>query len=191
MKNPQVWTASKFELRGGSLRASRNLAEVGAGSRLIAELIAGFYSAAIPRYVNGALLDLGCGKAPMYGLYSRYSDSVTCVDWANSRHLNPHLDLIQDLNEPLRLGSETFHTVLLSDVLEHIPKPSELLTEISRVLVSGGILIMNVPFMYGIHEQPHDYYRYTRYALTHLLTAAGFDVVELTSIGGSSNLSGQ
>jgi hypothetical protein len=41
-----------------------------------------------------------------------------------------------------------------------------------------------VPFMYRLHEEPHDYYRYTEHGLNHLLTVSNFTVTEIESYGG-------
>jgi SAM-dependent methyltransferase len=154
-------------------------------SRVVASLVAEFYTRAIPLWVSGDLADLGCGNAPLLGAYTKYCDSVLLVDWENSEHPNPLLDITLDLNQPLAaIDSESLDTVLLSDVLEHIREPAELLAEIWRILRPGGYLVMNVPFTYRLHERPHDYYRYTSYALEYLTTAAGFEVVELSALGG-------
>ena len=150
----------------------------------MADLVAEFYSNAIPRWVSGDLADLGCGKAPLLGAYRHLCSSILLADWSNSLHPNPLLDVNVDLNEPLPLPSESFDVVLLSDVLEHIPEPRRLLGEVARILRPGGRLLLNVPFAYGIHEAPHDYYRYTRYALERLVGESGLDIVELSELGG-------
>jgi SAM-dependent methyltransferase len=130
-------------------------------------------------------LDLGCGRAPLLGYYSEFVEKATLVDWENSLHKNPLLDLVADLNEPLQLDDETFDTVILSDVLEHIAEPQNLLSEISRTLKSnGGVLLLNVPFFYPIHEEPFDFHRYTRFSLERMCAAAGLTVVEISPIGG-------
>lgn len=49
----------------------------------------------------------------------------------------------------------------------------------------GGVLLMNVPFHYWIHEAPHDYYRYTEFALRRMLEESGFEMLEMRSIGGA------
>lgn len=51
--------------------------------------------------------------------------------------------------------------MILSDVLEHIKQPSELLCEISRIMKDDGRLVLNSPFMYWTHGSPYDYFRYT------------------------------
>lgn len=180
-----LWKPTKFRIDGQTIRASKDRKELAVHSRVVAELVAEFYTHAIPTYSTGDLADLGCGKAPLLGAYRRYSSSVLLADWANSLHDNPLLDEVVDLSQPLAmLESNSFNTVILSDVLEHIAEPANLLREISRILRPGGHMIMNVPFLYWIHEAPHDYYRYTSHALERLATQADFDVVELVQLGG-------
>ena len=74
---------------------------------------------------------------------------------------------------------------MLSDVLEHIHSPELLLAEIARVLAPGGTLLMNVPFLYWLHEQPHDYFRYTEHGLRRLVERAGLSVLTLETLGGA------
>ena len=41
-----------------------------------------------------------------------------------------------------------------------------------------------MPFIWGIHEAPRDFFRFTPYGLDHILRAAGFVDVEITAICG-------
>ena len=43
---------------------------------------------------------------------------------------------------------------------------------------------MNVPFYYWLHERPHDYYRYTEYALRRFAETAGFNFLLIKTLGG-------
>lgn len=185
MREQELWRPSKFEIHEGALRASRNRRDVAVHSRLIIDLIASFYDAAIPKHASGRLLDLGCGKVPLFGRYGRYASTVTCVDWGNSLHRNPHLDAEVDLTKPLPFPDGAFDTVLLSDVLEHIPNPQDACQEIGRILARDGKLLMNVPFYYWLHEQPYDFYRYTEFALRRLMEQAKLRVLELEALGGA------
>lgn len=185
MRNADRWVESKYVRRGGRLAASRDRAEVGVGSRLITDRIAALYDAQLPHFARGRLVDLGCGKAPLYGSYRTLVDAVTCVDWPQSAHASPHLDHEVDLSGPLPFTDASFDTVLLSDVLEHVPTPESLWREMGRVLAPGGHAIVNVPFLYGVHEAPHDYGRYTEFALSRFATLAGLEVVLLEPVGGS------
>lgn len=185
MADLALWRPSKYCIAGQRILPSNNRAELLPSSRIIASLVGEFYSRAIPLWVRGDLADLGCGRAPLLGAYSPHCTSVLLADWENSEHANPLLDLSIDLNRPLTaIPSESLDTVLLSDVLEHIREPGQLLGEIARILRSDGHLILNVPFAYRLHEQPYDYYRYTSFALEYLATRAGLEIVELTPLGG-------
>ena len=42
---------------------------------------------------------------------------------------------------------------------------------------------MNVPFFYWLHEEPYDYYRYTKYSLRVMAEESGFEVVEIDPLG--------
>jgi SAM-dependent methyltransferase len=188
MQNTEIWKESKFVLRKGKLVASSDPTEVNVSSRLAVTLVARFYQKAMDKRKNGRLLDLGCGKVPLYILYRGHATEITCVDWANTLHGNQHIDEAVDLSRPLPFDDNRFDTIILSDVLEHIPVPERLWNEMARVLAPNGRIMMNVPFYYWLHEQPHDYYRYTQFALLRFLEISGMEAVELTPIGGAPEI---
>jgi 2-polyprenyl-3-methyl-5-hydroxy-6-metoxy-1,4-benzoquinol methylase len=116
-----LWKPSKYVRRRGRLMASRDVREVGIGSRLNADLVAAVYDRELRLHARGRLLDLGCGKVPLHDSYKDFVSGSVCVDWANTAHKNPHLDLECDLTQALPFADLEFETILLSDVLEHIP----------------------------------------------------------------------
>jgi SAM-dependent methyltransferase len=69
--------------------------------------------------------------------------------------------------------------------LEHICEPQVLFKEISRILAKDGYLILSVPFLYHLHEEPFDYYRYTPHGLKHLAKEAGLEIVSLEHYGSA------
>lgn len=180
MKNVADWKPTKFELHRGRWRGSRDARELGVGSRLMCDLVAAAYQREMPRHTRGRLLDLGCGGVPLYGVYRPFVTEVTCVDWA----AGAHVDLQCDLSQPLPFDAGRFDTIVLSDVLEHIPEPAALWHEIARVLSPGGKVVMNVPFYYSVHAHPHDYYRYTCFALERFVNRSGLALLTLQSFGG-------
>lgn len=184
MKNKEKWKPSKFVHKNGKLIASRDPKEVGIGSRLGADMVAACYAANLKRYAKGRLLDLGCGKVPFYEAYKNYITENICVDWNNTFHKNEYLDFECDLTKDLIFREGEFDTILLSDVLEHIPEPMHLWHEMYRVLAKNGRLILNVPFFYWLHEAPYDYYRYTEYALRRFVELSGFKLILLEPGGG-------
>jgi SAM-dependent methyltransferase len=142
----------------------------------------------VAQYARGRLLDLGCGKVPLYGLYREKVQEITCVDWTSSLHGTKHLDVACDLNQPIPLPAESFDTILLSDVLEHLHEPEHACREVARLLAPGGHLLMNVPFFYGIHEAPFDYYRYTEFGLRRLIERAGLELISVDALGGIADI---
>lgn len=187
MKNADQWKPTKFERTSkGVWRSNRK--KVPVGSRLIADRIASVYSAAIAAHAKGRLADLGCGDVPLYGIYRDHVSEVFCVDWPGSTHGAAYLDQSADLNEPLALEEESFDTVIASDVIEHLHTPQALFDSAARALRPGGKLIIGVPFFYWLHEVPHDYHRYTRYALERMTASAGLSTVELSSYGGVTDV---
>lgn len=185
MQHPERWKPSKYVLRGGRMRASRDPQQVGVGSRLVADITASLYEQHLPAFARGRLIDLGCGTVPLYGMYGPHISEAVCVDWPGSVHGSLHVDVQADLSRSLPFGDDSFDTVVLSDVLEHLPEPWRLVREIGRILAPGGHAFVNVPFLYGIHESPHDYYRFTEFAIRRFAAEAGLAVKLLVPTGGS------
>jgi len=185
VKDPESWQPSKFVQARGRLMGSRDPKQVAISSRLVTDLTARWYEMHIAQHARGRLLDLGCGKIPLFAAYRNFVSENVCVDWGNSLHRNSHLDIECDLTQPLPFADGEFDTIILSDVLEHIPEPQQLWREMARVLSSRGRILMNVPFFYWLHEQPHDYYRYTAHALERFATMADLRISHLSAIGGA------
>lgn len=185
MKAQESWRPSKYRFKKGRLRASRDKNEVAVGSRLVSDITARFYQDKIASYAHGRLADLGCGKVPLYEAYTNHVHDVTCVDWQSPAGATSHLDVECDLGKKLPFEDSSFDTVVLSDVLEHIADPKHLWAELHRLIKPGGKLLMNTPFMYCLHEQPHDYFRFTSHSLRHFAKSHGFFVDFLEPLGGT------
>lgn len=133
--------------------------------------------------LHGHVLDLGCGNAPFRDDMIAQGLSYTCVDWPGSAHGRAYIDVYADIGRPLPFSDACCDAVTLFQVLEHVSTPWQLLAECRRLLRPGGNIVITVPFMWHVHEAPHDYYRYTRYGLAYLLRQAGFtdiDIIEST-----------
>jgi SAM-dependent methyltransferase len=79
--------------------------------------------------------------------------------------------------QALGVRDASFDVVLCTEVLEHLPEPQRAIDEMFRVLVPGGRLLLTTRFLFPIHDAPHDYVRFTKYGLRHLLRR--FEIVEL------------
>lgn len=185
MRNEEAWKPSKFIKVDEKIFLNKHYASFPIRSWVVTECTAISYNRHAAKYLKGSILDIGCGLCPFYGLYKSNASSIFCIDWPNSYHASPYTDLECDITQHIPLESSTFDSILLSDVLEHISKPETLLSEIHRLLTVNGYLVFNVPFLYWIHEQPYDFYRYTEYGLRLLLENASFKLEVIEPVGGA------
>ena len=79
-------------------------------------------------------------------------------------------DLVMDATA-MTFADRTFDAVYMMEVLEHVKDPQAALSEVRRVLKDGGRFVLSTPFVFGIHEEPWDFWRFTRHGLEHLLGA--------------------
>lgn len=124
--------------------------------------------------IKGRVIDLGCGTSPYKQDILKVADAYIGVDWKNSFHDQTHVSVFANLCKGFPFKDGHADTVVAFQVMEHLPEPSLFLSECYRILKRGGSLFITVPFMWHIHEEPHDYFRYTRYGLEHLLRKSGF-----------------
>jgi SAM-dependent methyltransferase len=74
--------------------------------------------------------------------------------------------------------------VFCTQVIEHVPHPEKMLREFRRVLKSTGLLILTGPMYWPLHEEPFDYFRFTKHGFAHLLKASGFSQWTIQEDGG-------
>lgn len=131
--------------------------------------------------VRGQVLDAGAGYLQFKPLLSRFADRYWSLDYGAR---NGPVDYLTDIQDMQNVPSGYFDTVFCNQVLEHVPSPQKALDEIFRVLKPGGNLIVSVPHLSRLHEEPFDFFRYTQYGLTHLLQKSGYSVIRLLPVGG-------
>lgn len=131
--------------------------------------------------LRGRVLDIGCGYQPYKQLLHQCDYVGMDLDESRKPDLvGSVLDIPQEDN--------SFDGAIFSEVIEHIPEPDVALSEINRCLRPSGILYITAPQSWGIHYAPHDYFRFTRYGLLHLLEKNGFEVMTIEKIGGAASL---
>ena len=79
----------------------------------------------------------------------------------------------------LPFPDQSFEGVTCLEVLEHVQDPGAVVSEIARVLRPGGRAWISMPFLYPVHDQPHDYQRYTSDGIRRDLARAGLAPVTL------------
>jgi SAM-dependent methyltransferase len=115
-------------------------------------------------------LDIGCSRSP----YRQHFPSRVGLDLRRGKHV----DVVGDVTA-LPIASQSFGHILMAEVLEHVLDPQAGVREVWRVLRPGGRVTLCVPFVYPIHDSPHDYQRWTHHGLRALFERAGFEVEEM------------
>lgn len=182
MKNKELWKPSNFILDENK-NLQVNPATMGRGSDLTRTYHLPIFNRVLKQYIKGKLLDLGCGYVPYYELYKDLITDSVCMDWENSYHQNPFIDIFHDINKPFPLPDNEFDSVLCTGVLEHIYEPHNLLKECHRILKQNGNLIITSVLSYCEHEPPFDYFRNTQFFLKRIADELNFELVELNTIG--------
>jgi SAM-dependent methyltransferase len=131
--------------------------------------------------LTGLAIDIGGRGHPSYAylIRSRATGPLLVLDILPDRTI----DAVASITR-LPLASCQCDTLLCFNVLEHVFDYASALSELRRVLKSGGTLYGRVPFVLGIHGDPSDYWRYTSETLERLLEAAGFKHISIEAQGG-------
>lgn len=124
----------------------------------------------------GRTLDIGAQTGP----YAKCFPNRVALDIEPRRGIQ----IVADA-QAMGLADASFDVVLCTEVLEHLPEPQRAIDEMYRVLRPGGTLLLTTRFLFPIHDAPHDYFRFTKYGLRHLLRAFTIEAVEeeTTTVG--------
>jgi SAM-dependent methyltransferase len=127
------------------------------------------------------VLDAGAGDAPYRGMFrhARY-ESADFLS-SNRHYAKPTYEC--DL-AAIPVENERFDYVIFNQVMEHLPEPGLVASELFRVLKPSRKMIYTGPLFFEEHEQPYDFYRYTRFGVRHVFERAGFVVERLDWLEG-------
>ncbi len=152
------------------------------------------------------VLDIGCGEGHFAAALLRSGAEVVAADVAaeplrraHSRHPELDLRLVED-EAPLPLEDASFDVVWAGETIEHVADTAQWLSELRRVLRSGGLLLISTPdhaplsrLWIGLSRAAFqarfdpraDHLRfYTRQLLAELLADFGFAEVAVKKAGG-------
>lgn len=139
------------------------------------------------RYARGDVIDLGCGTMPFREIIA---DQVCTYDSLDREARVEGVTYLGDIEDMAMVPSARYDAALCLEVLEHLPHPDRALHEMARILRPGGWLVLSVPHLSRLHEEPHDYYRFTTHALRMLLQEAGLEVETIIHKGGALSFLG-
>lgn len=140
------------------------------------------------RYVPrpARILDAGCGTGYTTKELVRFGEVVAfdavsaAVAYATARGLT----VKQGTLTAIPYADQDFDLVTALDVLEHVEDDKQALSELSRVLKPGGILLLTVPayrFLWSPHdEMNHHKRRYTAGEVRTKVQEAGFRILKLS-----------
>lgn len=136
---------------------------------------------------EGSLLDIGCGKMPYkeHILENSKIENYIGLDIENA--LDYDIAIRPDFTWngiTMPFENNSFECALGTEVLEHCPEPEIVLKEVFRILKPGGVFFFTVPFLWNLHEVPHDEYRYTPFSLKRHLENSGFRDIDIKATGG-------
>jgi 2-polyprenyl-3-methyl-5-hydroxy-6-metoxy-1,4-benzoquinol methylase len=152
------------------------------------------------------VLDVGCGEGQLTAAIAEAGFDVIGVDVAEeplrrARRAQPALDvrLIGERDWPL--ADTSFDVVFSGETIEHVLDTIGWLSEVRRVLRSGGRLLLSTPAngpltLLGAALSPRAFERrfdprsdhvrfYSRRTLARLLADFGFEQIELRGVGGA------
>jgi SAM-dependent methyltransferase len=135
------------------------------------------------KYLSGRLVDIGCGVKPYRAMLAPYVTEHVGVDHLGTQHAPSQVDLWGTAYN-LPVPPDSFDSAVCTAVLEHLEEPEQALRECYRVLRPGGVALYSVPFIWHLHEEPRDFYRLTKYAISYLSEKVGFELLELRALSG-------
>lgn len=137
----------------------------------------------VQQNASGCVLNVGSGHGDIEDTLDHVSHIVS-LDYpetgANLYRSRP--DVWGDAQH-LPFGDNSIDTVLLLDVLEHVDDDLRALDEVCRVIRANGQLLLSIPFLYPLHDEPHDYRRLTEHAIRNHLQSRGLVIASCAAVG--------
>jgi 2-polyprenyl-3-methyl-5-hydroxy-6-metoxy-1,4-benzoquinol methylase len=189
-----------YEARWQALAEAAEPSDFALRRRFLLELVRGRVGA------GARVLDIGCGEGRFALELARAGVQVLGIDIAEeplrrARARHPELDLRRvEVEGPWQLEDASFDAVWAGEVIEHVADTAAWLSEVRRVLRSGGSLIVSTPAherftlarlalsrrAYARHFDPlGDHLRfYSRNTLSALIGEFGFEQIQVQRAGG-------
>ncbi len=128
--------------------------------------------------IKGRVLNVGSGAVERYKLLSDVTEYIR-MDIEKGQNVD-----VVGRAEAIPFPDRSFDSIISTQVFEHVENPEQAAREFGRVLKKGGSVLVTVPQWNELHEEPHDYWRYTRYGLQSLFERHGFKLVSMDQRGG-------
>ena len=120
---------------------------------------------------KGLVIDIGCGNCPFEHLVDTSKAQYKGVDVGDAEkwdYQNSNIVVYDGKNLPFETNSVDHF--ICTEVLEHVPDPSELVADMHRILKLNGSGVITIPWSARFHYKPYDYHRYTPSTLANLFS---------------------
>ncbi len=132
---------------------------------------------------NETILDAGAGDCVLKEFF-QHAKYISCdLKLAKTEYKYGDIDIFCDLTQ-LSRHIKHVDNIICWAVLEHCKEPGAVIEQFSKILKKGGNLFICVPFIHPLHQEPDDYFRFTKYGIKHLLEKNNFKVNSLVPRGG-------
>lgn len=144
-------------------------------------------------YINGDLLELGCGEgrgvdiiAPLANSFTAIDKIGKIVDTLQSKY--PSYNWNKGLFPPVPFEDNSFDSIVSFQVIEHVKNDKLFLSEIFRILRPGGVALLTTPnIKMTLTRNP---WHVREYTADELLTLAKnyFDNAEMKGVAGNEKI---
>ena len=115
----------------------------------------------LPGFPNLSILDLSCGEGEVLSQLAAEGCQVRGTHFRSDDYIivdRGKLEIFPittgvDLGKPLPFQESSFDVILMTEVLEHLDSHFLVLSEVSRVLRSGGFFVFSTPNLQRLHSR--------------------------------------
>jgi hypothetical protein len=132
----------------------------------------------------GAVLDVGCGEQPFRPLIEAHHRAYVGMDVV--QNATGTVSVFGDL-EHVDVSATPYPLVVCTEVLEHVVDIDLSFRGLRRLTVTGGLVLITVPFLFPVHMAPYDFRRLTEYGVAQLAADHGFTVVSSERLGKTTD----
>lgn len=115
---------------------------------------------------NSRVLDVGCGRQPFRINLEKLGYIYSSLDAQQNPESSVNIVCqIDKILPPQMIDLGCFDFIFCTEVLEHVADWDMAFSNFTKLLASGGKLLITCPHFYQLHEEPYDFWRPTPYAL--------------------------
>jgi 2-polyprenyl-3-methyl-5-hydroxy-6-metoxy-1,4-benzoquinol methylase len=162
--------------------------------QFIVPLLRGKIDAALRDYAaplgrGRKLLDIGCGEQPLRSILEGMGFAYTSADIQQNK--SGTVDCLAAIDQPLPAPLKErgpFDFIVCTEVMEHVADWEMAFGNLCQLLAEHGRVLITCPHFYPLHEQPHDFWRPTPYALQFFAARHGLKILEQQTAGDGLEL---